>query len=149
MKKIIGFTLLSMLSTASFAKTCVVASSGQNPNDFNNTIATYTDIEERENMIITIIKKDGEVMTDVNLETYFQGANSQDEIDARTAELDGSKVAIIAPDRAENQLTLSIGEGVDDPDELLKSSSMSLSDLSSSKSAVFDMGQKLAIYCVD
>lgn len=153
MKKIIGLIFLSILSTASFAKTCVVATStDDNPNDYNHTIATYSDVEMKDGMIMTVITKDGDVLRNLNLETYYDGVTSQEEIDARSARLIGSQMAIISVDKKEGQLSLAIGDGtVPDPkrdDNLIDSSAMSLSDLSSSKAALFDVKGNLAIYCV-
>jgi hypothetical protein len=149
MKNILGLTFLALLSVNSFAKTCVVAQSVNSPSDYDNNIATYTNVENSKHSIMTIIKKNGEVLTDVNMETFYDGLHTQEEIEARTAELYESQVAMIVADKVENQLTLAIGSGTVDKGEMLNSSVMSLSDLTSSKSAVFDTDNKLAIYCVD
>ena len=148
MKKLLAIALLSLLTNSVFAKTCVVATAKPGSTDFENTIATYTNIETRETMIMTVITKDGEIMTDLNLETYYDGVTTQEEVDARTKKLKESQISIISIEEEENQLTLAIGTG-QEGEELLKTDVMSMADLSSSKSAVFDMNKRMTIYCVD
>jgi hypothetical protein len=151
MKKFFVFVFFLILSTASFAKECVISSVTEDANAFyNNTIATYTNIEEREGMITTIIKKNGNVITDFNWQSYYDGAQNKEEMDARTEKLVGTQVATIIVEKDKNLITLAIGVGESFDSMLrLNARSVAISDLTSSKVVVIDIEKKLTINCIE
>lgn len=149
MKKLLTLSFLTLLCANSFAKTCVVLSGTEDSSDYTNRLATYEDVESNNNSIVTLIKNNGEVHANFDMASVYFGVQSQAEIDARTEDILGSQVAIISKDSENNQLTLSIGKWNKAEGDVIESSTMSISDLTSSKAAVFDTKQKLAIYCID
>ncbi len=144
------FILLGTNIAFSQTMTFVVTEAEGESSDFSKQIALYTDVDlQKDGEIMILIKPNGEVLKDFNTTTYYEAVTSQEEIDKRTNKIAGSKIAIVTIDVANNQLTLIIGEVVNNPNEILKSTAMSLCGLDfSSKAALFDMETKIAIYCV-
>jgi len=142
-------TLLTLFSLSTFAKTCFVAQPEDNPNDYSSNLATFTDVEKKDGNLIVLIKDNGEVVADFNVEEYYQGATTQEEVDNLTAMIKGSRIAMINTDSATNTLSLAIGRLNGDIEDMLNSSSAVTTDLSSSKAALFDSTTSLVIFCQD
>ena len=143
------FILLGTSNAFSQTMTFVITEAEGESSDFNKQIALYTDVDlQKGSDIKTLIKPNGDVIKNFDTTKYYEGVTSQEEVDERTNIIAGSNIAIVSIDIETNQLGLTIGEVINNPQEILKSTSMSLCDLDSSKAAIFDMDKKLAIYCV-
>lgn len=144
------FILLGTSNAFSQKMTFVITEPEGESNDYNKEIALYTDVDLQKNGdIITLIKPNGDVIKNFNATAYYEGVTSQKEIDDLTISITGSKIVAVSINTAKNQLELTIGEVINDPKEILKTTSMSLCDLDfSSKAALFDMEKRLAVYCV-
>jgi len=146
MKKLfIGLLVLGSMNL--YAKTCHVSEASNGTDDFDVHLATYENIENSQSPIITIIKKNGKVLTNVDFEKYFKGATTQEEIERRSNELENSRMAIISVDHDEESLNLSTGL-IKKVGEKTIAAAIALGGLDTSKSAVFDMKNRLSILCL-
>jgi len=151
--KFILTTLLLLLVTSnafSQTMTFVITEKESKNSEFSKEITVYTDVDlKKSDNIITLIKPNGDVVKNFDTTIYYEGVTSQEEIDELTNKIAGSIIAIVTIDIDTSQLGLTIGEVINNSQEILKSTSMSLCDLDfSSKAAIFDMNKKLAIYCL-
>ena len=117
--------------------------------NFLKNLANYPKIDiSKTSNHITLIKPDGEVIQDFDTAKFYAGLSTQEEVNEKTKNILGSKIAIITIDIENNILTLSVGEVVEGMKDIFEMNAMTMNDLDFKKNAaLLDMKNKIAIYC--
>lgn len=105
--KTLLFGLTLLVSISSFATVCAINQPTADADNHDETVAVYKDIKKSDTFL-TVIKQNGEVLKNFDVETYFGGFASEEEFKERVNAIAGSKLAAISVDES-GWLALSIG----------------------------------------
>jgi hypothetical protein len=151
MKKLLVLATLSLMSVSSFASMhCSIATDTNGDGNFDNNIALYENVDtSKSSTITTLIKSDGSVVENYDISKLYEGVTTQEEIDARTASVAGSQIAIVNIEKEQEQMTLSTGSFTGNTERLLVSDHMAFGDLDAGRLGLFNMRDGLSIFCVN
>jgi hypothetical protein len=146
----IVFCMLIISNTFSQSIKLIITQSESQNDDFSKSIATYNDIDTREDIgIMTLIKPNGDVVKHFDLEIYFAHCHNQAEVDELLNKLAGSTFIKVSLSIENDTVQLIIGDIINDSKNMVNISSVSTSGLDFSReTALFDIDKKTAIYCI-
>lgn len=137
---------LALFSVSSFAKTCAIAKSSKGTSTFDQEVATYKNVDTGKTVIMTVIKKDGTIIKDIDLNNYINGVSTMAEAQKRLESLYGATYIALEKNEKNNQLLITIGQG-QKGDKLLKARMVSSHDLNGQSISLMDQTNNLAVYC--